>query len=334
MVLAYGPAWHRQATTGAPPRPGLPLATASDHAGNSHPNQLRMVFEPLRYGFVTPVDGLAGVDSATGGSSSHGKHRAAASGGRRLAQARPDRLVATDQVDAFTKFAADYAAEHPGRTITFLQAGCATAGPELDVETLIQVAPGLVINRVDDDNPIVRAAAAGRPELTSVAFAELRTLTLAPRSVDLIQCSLLLQRISNAELVLDRLVGGLRPGGLLFLRTADRDTAAGVLDRKLPRFVRELAWQAAHPGEPGPFPACYEPIVSGRGIESFVVRHGLAIAHRQAYSAQRGTSNTGALLLAQRLIRRLSRASRGAAYDELRYVIRKPEDRYARVLSQ
>jgi SAM-dependent methyltransferase len=284
---------------------------------------------------VAPVDGLAGLDSATtGGSSSHGKHRAASSGGRRVARARPDSLETTAQVDVFTRFATDYAAEHRGRTITFLQAGCATAGPELDLPALLKVAPGLVINRVDDDNPIVREVAAARPELTSVAFAELRTLTLAPRSVDLIQCSLLLHRIRNAELVLDRLVSGLRPGGLLFLRTADRDTAAGVLDRKLPQFAREIAWQSAHPGEPGPFPACYEPIASGRGIESFVVRRGLAIAHRHAYSAERGPRNPEALLMAQRLVRRVSRVSRGAAYDELRYVIRKPEDRYARVLSQ
>ena len=283
---------------------------------------------------MVPVDGLAGLDSATGGSSSHGKHRAASSGGRRLARARPDPLETTARVDVFTRFATDYAAEHRGRTITFLQAGCATAGPELDLAALLKVVPGLVINRVDDDNPIVREAAAGRPDLTSVAFAELRTLTLAPRSVDLIQCSLLLHRIRNAELVLDRLVGGLRPGGLLFLRTADRDTAVGVLDRKLPQFARELAWQSAHPGEPGPFPACYEPIASGRGIESFVVRRGLAIAHRQAYSAEHGPRNPEALVLARRLVQRLSRASRGAAYDELRYVIRKPEDKYARVLSQ
>jgi len=291
-----------------------------------------MVFELLRYGFVAPVDGLAGLDSATGGPSSHGKHRAASSSGRRLARARADRLETTDQVDVFTRFAADYAAEHRGRTITFLQAGCATAGPELDMETLAKVVPGLVINRVDDDNPVVREVAAGRPELTSVAFAELRTLTLAPRSVDLIQCSMLLHRIRNAELVLDRLVAGLRPGGLLFLRTADRDTAAGVIDRKLPQFAREIAWHGAHPSEPGPFPAYYEPIASGRGVESFVVRHGLAIAHRQAYSAERSPSSTRTLLTAQRLVRRLSRASRGAPYDELRYVIRKPLDKYARVL--
>jgi hypothetical protein len=65
-----------------------------------------------------------------------------------------------------------------------------------------------------------------------------------------------------------------------------------------------------------------------------VVRHGLAIAHRQAYSAERDSNNPQPLVTAQRMVRRLSRASRRAPYDELRYVIRKPEDRYARVISQ
>ncbi len=281
------------------------------------------------------VDGLAGLDDAgRGGSGSHGKHRAASSGGRRITQARQEDVLVTDQDDVFTRFAADYAAEHPGRAIAFLQAGCTTAGPELNLAALLKAAPDLAISRVDEDNPIVRAAAAGRPELSGAAFAELRTLTLAPRSVDLIQCSLLLHRIRNAELVLDRLVAGLRPGGLLFLRTADRDTAAAFLDRKLPQFARELAWGAAQPGEPGPFPAYYEPIASGRGIEAFVVRHGLAIANRHAYIAQGGPGRARTLLTAQRLVRRLSRGRLVAEYDELLYVIRKPQDRYARVLSE
>jgi SAM-dependent methyltransferase len=284
---------------------------------------------------VARVDGLAGLDDAApGGSGSHGKHRAASTGSRRVAPARYDGVVVTDPDDVFTRFAADYAAEHPGRAIAFLQAGCVTAGPELDVAALVKAAPDLAISRVDEDNPMVRAAAAGRKELNAAVFAELRTLTLAPRSVDLIQCSLLLHRIRNAELVLDRLVGALRPGGLLFLRTADRDTAAAFLDRKLPQFARELAWQATQPGEAGPFPACYEPIASARGIEAFVVRHGLAIANRQACTAQGGPGRAHMLLTAQRLVRRLSRGRLVADYDELRYVIRKPEDRYARVLSE
>ena len=118
--------------------------------------------EPLRYGIVARVDGLAGLDAAPGSSGSHGKHRAASPGGRRAVQVRYDRVAQTDQDDVFIRFAADYAAEHPGRAITFVQAGCVTAGPELDVAALLKAAPDLVISRVDEDSPIVRAAAASR----------------------------------------------------------------------------------------------------------------------------------------------------------------------------
>ena len=91
--------------------------------------------------------------------------------------------------------------------------------------------------------------------------------------------------------MLDRFVAALRPSGLLLLRTADRETAAGFLDRKLPEFARALAWRASRPGQPGPFPACYEPIASARGIEAFAVRHGLVIAHRQTCTAQAGLAS-------------------------------------------
>jgi hypothetical protein len=279
------------------------------------------------------VHGLAGPDAAQG-PGQHRKHRSAAAAGRRAAQPRNDSAADASPADVFTRFAADYAAEHPGRAITLLQAGCTTAGPELDVTALLASTPELVVSQVDDDSEVVRAAIAGRPELSTAMLTELRTLTLTPRSVDFVQCSMLLHRIGHAELVLDRLVGALRPGGLLFLRTADRETAAGFLDRKLPEFVRATAWRAARPGEPGPFPACYEPIASGRGIESFVVRHGLAIAHRQTCSGAVGHDAAHRIPPAEQLVTWLSRGRLIASYDELRYVIRKPEDKYARILPQ
>jgi SAM-dependent methyltransferase len=283
---------------------------------------------------VARVHGIAGLDTATQGPGQHGKHRSASSAGRRAAQARQGRVADADQDAIFTKFAADYAAEHPGRAIALLQAGCATAGPELDLAALLATAPEVVISRIDEDSPVVRAVVASRPDLSGATLAELRTLALAPRSVDLVQCSMLLHRIRNAELVLDRLVAALRPGGLLLLRTVDGETAAGFLDRRLPEFARALAWGAAQPGLPGPFPACYEPIASGRGIEAFVVRHGLAIAHRQMCSGAGRAGRANRLPAAQRLVTWLSRGRLDASYDELRYVIRKPEDRYARVLSR
>ncbi|MGO8957704.1 MAG: methyltransferase domain-containing protein [Streptosporangiaceae bacterium] len=236
---------------------------------------------------------------------------------------------AATQPGEFTRFALEYAGQHADRPITLLQAGCATAGPELDLSALHAAGHQVLVSRIDDDSKAVRAVISSNPELESAILAEMRSVPLLPRSFDIVQCSMLLDRISHAELVLDRLVGGLRPGGLLLLRTADRDTAAGFLDRRLPGFLRSLAWHAARPGQPGPFAAVYEPIASARGIQAFLLRHGLVVAHRQSRNA---AGRPLVVLVGRRLVTWLSRGRLVCSHDELYYVVRKPEDPFARVL--
>jgi SAM-dependent methyltransferase len=290
---------------------------------------------------VAGADRLGGLEIGAAGPGLQGKHRTTSAAGRRPARAGRSRAATAGPDSVFTRFAADYAAQHPGRAVTILQAGCTTAGPELDLATLQASDVEVVVSQVDDDSPATQAAVDGRPELDAAILAELRLLPLAPRSVDIVQCSMLLHRITNAELVLDRFVAALRPSGLLLLRTADRETAAGFLDRKLPEFVRALAWRASRPGQPGPFAACYEPIASARGIEAFAIKHGLVIAHRQTCTAQvrpgqRGrsgeTGRAASAPVGRRLVAWLSRGRLVSSYDELHYVIRKPEDPFARVL--
>ena len=248
-------------------------------------------------------------------------------------QAHPVTVArASNSARTLTRFAVDYAVQHPNRTITLLQAGCTTAGQELDLVALRASAHDLAICLVDDDSAAARAAIASRPELRSATLGELRSVPIGPRSFDIVQCSMVLHRISNAELVLGRLVAALRPGGLLLLRTADRETAAGFLNRRTPRFLRALAGRAARPGQPGPFPARYEPITSARGIEAFVVRHGLVVADRQACCAGGGHERNAAVPARYWLVTWLSRGRLAASHDELRYVIRKPEDQFARLL--
>jgi hypothetical protein len=155
---------------------------------------------------------------------------------------------------------------------------------------------------------------------------------LVPRSVDIVHCALLLERISHAELVLDRLVETLRPGGQLLLQAIDRDCAIGFLDRVLPRPLRALIWRSLRPGGPGPYPAVYERLVSERGIQSYVLRRGLVIAQRQTLSLLPGRRRPLWLRAVSGLVAGLSRGRLTADHDELRYIIRKPEDQFARVL--
>ena len=99
-------------------------------------------------------------------------------------------------------------------------------------------------------------------------------------SYDVVYCAQLLERVQHVELVLDRLVSALKPGGLLLIRTADRYSAAALLDRLLPGPARKAVWSRLRPGIPGPFPAVYEKAVCDQGIASYTADAGPR--HRRA----------------------------------------------------
>jgi SAM-dependent methyltransferase len=281
---------------------------------------------------VKPTEpGAGGVAQA--GQDRPGRHRVGPDG--RLQPAGLAALPGGDGVDSlFTRSAADYAAGHAGQQVALLLAGAATAGGAVDLARLRAAGCDLVVSLIDTDDDTVRAAVAAAAGQLTATLGDLRTVPLAPRSVDIAVCCLLLERIRNAELVLDRIVDAVKPGGLLLLAVTDRDSAAGLLDRKLPAWARALAWRRLRPGQPGPYPAVYEQLASGRGIQAYTLRRGLVIAQRQdraALAGQRGRAPLW-LLAARRLAAVASRPALSPGRDELRFVIRKPEDRFARVL--
>lgn len=217
--------------------------------------------------------------------------------------------------------------------VTILTAGCTTA-VNLDPGKLSADGADVTVSLIEDDQPVTRATVAGNPSWSQCTLGDLRSVPLPPRAYDIVQCSSLLERIRHAELVLDRLISALKPGGLLLLRFCDRDSAAGFLDRVLPEAVRRAIWRQRRSGEPGPHPAVYERLVSARGIQSYAQMRGLVIAERTVMGGFAGGLPPGppAFLRAQKLIVWLSRGRLTADHEELLYVLRKPEDRFARVL--
>jgi hypothetical protein len=233
----------------------------------------------------------------------------------------------------FARYTSDYVSGHDGHQVMILQAGCTTAGGDLGVGALREAGADIVVSLIDDDQPVTRAALSLDKNLAGCVQGDLRTVPLPPRSQDIVLCALLLQRIKHAELVLDRLVAAIKPGGLLLLRFSDRDSGGGFLDRVMPLVARSAVWRKRRPGRPGPYPAVYERLSSARGVQAYALMRELVIAERQALGGLAGAlAEPRGFLATQKLVAWLSRGRLTAAHEELLYVLRKPEDRFARIL--
>lgn len=227
--------------------------------------------------------------------------------------------------DLFTRRIQDAAAETPLRPVRILAAGCGDpAMPDLELPMVEHHVTG-----VDEDTPELRAAASARADLHVVQLGDLRTARLPPRAFDVVYSAYLLERTPHAELVLDRCVSALRPGGLLLLRIRDRDSALGFCERvtAIPRRLFRPR-PAAH-AVPRPLPAVYGRLAGVRGVHWYCLMRGLSIAEEYA---TRTSAQSGRVALACRLLDALTRGRLPADHDQLVFVIRKPENRAARLL--
>lgn len=229
----------------------------------------------------------------------------------------------------------DYVLQGLGRPVTVLQAGCLAPLRELGIGELAEGGFEISVTAVDADHPLARRVLQDTgTAYDDVITGDLRTVPIPQRKYDIVYCALLLERVQHVELVLDRLVSALKPGGLLLLRTRDRYSAAGLLDRLLPPPARKAVWSRLRPGIPGPFPPVYEKAVCDQGIASYTLMRGLVIAARGAERTlpERPARLSSSVRITCAAISRLTRGRFGDNHDELLYVIRKPQDRFARVV--
>ncbi|MBB6476367.1 class I SAM-dependent methyltransferase [Sphaerisporangium rubeum] len=233
------------------------------------------------------------------------------------------------QGDVFSLRIRELWTEHLGRRLDILIAGCGRGDTiELDrVETRL--------TGIDEDLPEVRDAVHSRTDLDARFLGDLRDAPLLPRTFDVVHVPFLLERVHHAELVLDRMVNALRPGGLLLIRMRDRDTAYGCYDRLLPGWTRRLLWPHLAPEDAvGPLPAVYEQVASREGLHSYCLMRGLMIA--EDYSATSGSALRGPHApLTRAACQALSKLTAGrlpTTHDEITLVIRKPQNHFARLI--
>ena len=229
----------------------------------------------------------------------------------------------------------DYTVRRLGRPVTVLQAGCLAPLQELGIDELAEGGFEISVTAVDADHPLAkRALEDARTGYDDVIVGDLRTVPIRQRAYDIVYCAGLLERVEHVELVLDRLVSALKPGGLLLMRVRDRYTAAALLDRLLPGPARKALWSRLRPGTPGPFSAVYEKAVCDAGIASYTLMRGLVIAARgtELTLPSEPVRLSSSMRVTYAAISRLTRGRFGDSHDELLYVIRRPQDQFARVV--
>ncbi|GAA4096764.1 methyltransferase domain-containing protein [Nonomuraea soli] len=227
--------------------------------------------------------------------------------------------------DVFGQRIREQYTEQLGRRLDLLVAGCAREhGLVLDrVETRI--------SGVDDDIEQVRAALERGTDVESWSLGDLRSVPIPPRSFDVIFVHFLLERIHHTELVLDRMLNGLRPGGLLLLRMRDRSSAYGFWDRITPSWLRRLAWPYLTGDDgAGPLPAVYEPVTSREGMLAFCLSRGLMVTDSETATSGPAMGRLGSAAVG--LVSRMSRGRYTSAHDEVVMVIRKPQNHFARLI--
>lgn len=236
--------------------------------------------------------------------------------------------------DLFARRITGLAADTDSKQIRVLEVGCGLEQPlhfgEVDCH----------ITGIDYEHPVLRARTEQRRDLDLWMLGDLRTLPLPQRSFDVLHSSWLLQRAQSAELVLDRVLGALRPGGLFLLRITDRESAYGFCARLLPGWARKLQWrwrtrrQDRSSAPYAPLPVVYEPVVSHSGIQRYCLMRGLVVT--EEYAEDHSLDGLGWLARPARwtlrLVAVMSRGRLSADRSALVFVIRKPENRFARVL--
>lgn len=173
--------------------------------------------------------------------------------------------------------AALLAAAAPAGPLRVLEAGCGQRWP-------IEV-PGvdLRITGVDYDADALRLRQEREHDLDEAIVGDLRTVELPAESFDVAYCAFVLEHVEGAELVLDRLLAAVRPGGRLVVLVPNGRSVYGWAANHFPFWVavgyKKYVEGFKDAGKPGhaPYPTVYDPVVSLAGMRAWAGAHGLWI---------------------------------------------------------
>jgi SAM-dependent methyltransferase len=195
--------------------------------------------------------------------------------------------------------------------VRILEAGC---GQRWDIDV-----PGVTlrITGVDLDADAMQLRLEREGDLDDWIVGDLKTVPLPSGAFDVVYCSYLLEHVSGAEAVLDRLIAALRSGGRLIVRVPDGDSVYGWAAKHAP-FRLHVAYKRwiegkRDAGKPGhaPYPVVYDPVVSLSGLRRYAESRGLRIVVEVGSNAYLAGTFKRAAPAARAVLNAVAAASRG-----------------------
>lgn len=171
-----------------------------------------------------------------------------------------------------------------GAPIEILEAGCGQRWLlKLDRE-------GMILTGVDIDKDALEIRKNVRKDLDEAIHGDLRTIDFGSRRFDVIYSAFVIEHIEGAEGVLSRMVGWLKPNGVLIIEMPDPDSVKGLITRISPhwfhvfyyRFILGIktAGQSGH----GPYRTHFEPVVSRPGMHAFGAKNNMPVEAEYAFA--------------------------------------------------
>lgn len=190
----------------------------------------------------------------------------------------------------------------------------------------------LHITGVDSDREALRIRRETYNDLDEEIHGDLRSVNLPKASFDLVYCSFVLEHVSGAEAVLDRLASALKPGGRMIVRIPDGESVYGFITKHSPhrlhvyykRYVQRNR-EAGKPGHP-PYPTFYDRVISISGFRGWADRTGLVIEDEYVtnfYVNMFGPFRP-VVKLVVRLIAAFSSGRLSATHNNVTFVLSKP----------
>lgn len=141
----------------------------------------------------------------------------------------------------------------------------------------------LHITGVDLDADALRIRQQTRNDLQVAVVGDLHDVVLPKSTYDVVYCSYVLEHVHDAEIILDRMVAALRPGGRFILRVPDGKSVFGWFAKNTPHrthvWFKKYVERFPDAGKPGhaPYPTVYDPVVSAKGLTDWAGRVGIEI---------------------------------------------------------